>query len=89
MSSRCCRSVPVFGKMRSGVVVPTTMKSTSEGVAPADFSARRAACSASEELDSSGPAMWRRSMPVRVRIHSSVVSTVFSRSLLVTTFSGR
>jgi len=33
--------------------------------------------------------MCRRSMPVRVRIHSSVVSTIFSRSWLVMIFSGR
>ena len=71
------------------MVVPTTMKSTSAGVMPAAFSARRAACSASEELVSSGAAMWRRSMPVRVRIHSSLVSIVFARSSLVTIFSGR
>jgi len=28
-------------------------------------------------------------MPVRLRIHSSVVSTIFSRSKLVITLSGR
>jgi len=28
-------------------------------------------------------------MPVRLRIHSSEVSTIFSRSKLVTTFCGR
>ena len=35
---------------------------------------------------------WRKcrsSMPVRVRIHSSEVSTILSRSKLVSTFSGR
>src|SRR5688500_4283601 len=33
--------------------------------------------------------MCRRSMPVRVLIHSSVVSTIFSRSAFVSTRSGR
>ena len=41
------------------------------------------------EVDSCGEARWRRSMPVRLRIHSSVVSTIFSMSALVTTRSGR
>ncbi len=32
--------------------------------------------------------MWRFSMPVRSRIHSSVVSTIFSKSLFVSTRLG-
>src|ERR1700739_4187352 len=32
---------------------------------------------------------WRWRMPVRVRIHSSLVSTIFSRSWLVITLGGR
>src|SRR5258707_10346270 len=32
---------------------------------------------------------WRCRMPVRVRIHSSLVSTIFSRSALVITLGGR
>jgi hypothetical protein len=35
-----------------------------------------------------GSTTCRRSMPVRVRIHSSEVSTILSRSALVSTFSG-
>jgi len=65
------------------------MKSTSAGANPAASSARRAACSARSTVVSPSAAMWRRSMPVRVRIHSSVVSTIFSRSWLVMIFFGR
>ena len=50
--------------------------------------ARRAAFVARSEVNSSGAAMRRSLMPVRVVIHSSEVSTIFSRSALVRIFSG-
>ena len=59
------------------------------GVTPAASMARRAAISPKSTVVWPSAAMWRRSMPVRVRIHSSVVSIVFSRSKFETTFSGR
>ena len=65
------------------------MKSMSAGSTPAICIARRAAIVDIEEVVSSGAETCRDSMPVRVRIHSSVVSTSFSRSALVTIFSGR
>jgi hypothetical protein len=77
---RFCSSTPQLGKIRSGVVVPKAMKSTSSAATPAAARARRAACSARSTVVSPSAAMWRRSMPVRVRIHSSVVSNSFSRS---------
>ena len=86
---RRCSSTPQLGKIRSGVVVPKAMKSTSSGAMPAASRARRAAFSARSTVVSPSAAMWRRSIPVRVRIHSSVVSTFDSSSRLVTMRSGR
>jgi hypothetical protein len=86
---RFCSSTPQLGKIRSGVVVPKAMKSTSAGFMLAASSARRAAFSARSTVVSPSAATCRRSMPVRVRIHSSLVSTSFSSSRLETTRSGR
>ena len=44
---------------------------------------------ASAEVVSPSAAKWRRSIPVRPRIHSSVVSSVASKWLFSTTRSGR
>ena len=73
----------------SGVVVATMMTSTSAGAMPAAASAARDACSARSDVVSCGAAMWRWRIPVRVRIHSSLVSTRCASSSLVRTFSGR
>ena len=86
---RFCSSTPQLGNTRSGVVVPKAMKSMSSGLSPAASMARRAACSARSTVVSPSAAMWRRSMPVRVRIHSSVVSTIFSSSAFVSTRCGQ
>ena len=59
----------------SGVVVPTTMKSMSAGVRPARRIASRAASAARSDVATPGSTMCRSRMPVRCRIHSSVVST--------------
>ena len=56
---------------------------------PALSSARRAAAVARSEVSSPSAAMWRWRMPVRAAIHSSLVSTIFDRSSLVSTLSGR
>jgi hypothetical protein len=86
---RCCSRQAVDGKMRSGVVVPTTMSSISRMSTPAASRAARAARSARSDVVWPSAATWRWRMPVREWIHSSVVSTSFSSSALVRIFSGR
>ena len=72
----------------SGVMVATMIRSICSGVMPARSMASRAALVAMSEVNSSSAAMRRSLMPVRVVIHSSVVSTIFSRSALVRIRSG-
>ena len=55
----------VDGKIMSGVVVATTIRSTSAGAMPAAASACRAAASARSDVCSSSAAMCRARMPVR------------------------
>ncbi len=55
---------------------------------PAMSRARSAALVAMSEVFSPSAAILRSSIPVRARIHSLLVSTIFSRSKLVKTFSG-
>ena len=83
-----CTRQAVAGKGMSGVMVARMIKSTSAGSTFARSRARFAAKVAMSEVYSSSAAMRRSLMPVRVVIHSSVVSTNFSRSALVSTFSG-
>src|SRR5687768_6857058 len=64
------------------------MRSISSAVSPAVSSACRAAVTDSEVVLSSGPTMRRSLMPVRLVIQSSEVSTIRSRSALVSTRSG-
>src|SRR5689334_16085615 len=75
-----CTVHAIDGRMRSGVTVPTKMWSTSWTVRPAISSARVAAANARSELSWPSATMRRSRMPVRVTIHSSEVSTIFSRS---------
>jgi hypothetical protein len=76
------------GKGMSGVMVPTTMRSTSSARTPAILRALWAALRA-RSLDASfSAATWRSLMPVRSTIHWSLVSTILSRSALVRIFSG-
>ena len=64
------------------------MRSMSSAVRPAVSSACRAAVTDREVVLSSAPTMRRSLMPVRLVIHSSEVSTIRSRSALVSTRSG-
>ncbi len=68
-----------------GVVVATTRASMRSGVSPAISIAARPDSTESEAVE---PPIRRSEIPVRATIHSSLVSSVFSRSWLVTTFSG-
>src|SRR3954451_442560 len=79
----------VEGKTISGVIVATMIRSSSEAAMPAESSALRAAAVASDAVVSPSPAMRRSLIPVRWTIHSSLVSTIFDRSSLVSRFSGR
>jgi hypothetical protein len=89
VAPRAKKLEPTLGKIRSGDVVPTITMSISAGPTPALFIACFAASTHMSEVVWSGATQCRRSTPVRVRIHSSLVSTIFSRSKLVSTFSGR
>ncbi len=74
--------------MVSGVTVATMQAPISSGETPASARARRAAWAVMAEKVSS-PAQWCRVlMPVRLDIHSSFVSTSFSRSRLLTSLLG-
>ena len=77
----------VDGNAISGVTVPTTTRSISFACTPAAFRAAFAALEAMSEVGSS-TAILRSFMPVRVAIQSSEVSTIFSRSWLVSTLAG-
>ncbi len=59
------------------------IRSMSSGSSPAVAMARSPATAAMLAVVSSGPAMRRSRMPVRETIHSSLVSTMRSRSALV------
>jgi hypothetical protein len=72
----------------SGVVVPTTMKSMSFGVRPARSMAMSDASFARSDVATPGSTTCRSRIPVRCRIHSSLVSTIFSRSALVSSRGG-
>jgi hypothetical protein len=78
----------VAGNGWSPVTVAQTTRSSSSGAILASSRAWRAAASANELVTCSGAAMRRSRMPVRWTIHSSDVSTIFSRSKLVSRRSG-
>ena len=84
----CCTRHAVLGNIMSGVTVPTTIKPMSAGVSPALSMAFNAASFARSEVATPGSTMCRSRIPVRCRIHSSVVSTSFSRSLFVSRRGG-
>ena len=65
-----------FGERCSAVVLATTTRSMVAASTPPLARACSAACSAMSGTDSSGPARRRVTIPVRVRIHSSLVSTI-------------
>ena len=83
-----CTRQAVAGKGMSGVTVATMMRSTSAGLTLARSRHSRAARVARALVPVPGSTTWRCRIPVRVRIHSSEVSTTFARSALVITRSG-
>jgi hypothetical protein len=64
------------------------IKSTASGPTPAFSNARRAATVAMSLVNSFSAANRRSLIPVRVVIHWSVVSTIFSKSWLRNTRAG-
>ena len=84
-----CTAVAVAGNVLSGVEVATITKSIEARSIPACRMAWIDAATARSEVFSPSAAKWRRVIPVRSRIHSSVVSTVLESSSLVTIRSGR
>src|SRR5260370_9274490 len=85
---RHCTRQAVAGKNMSGVTLATIIISIS---AASVFDCASNAFAASvAKFDEAMPCctMWRSRMPVRVRIHSSLVSTIFSKSALVITLGG-
>src|ERR1035438_9905394 len=79
----------VAGVGMSGVMVAMMINSRSVGFRPASARALLAASVAISEVVCPGAATWRSLIPVRVTIHSSEVSTIFSISWLVRILSGR
>ena len=70
----------VEGNVRSPVTVPMMIWSSASLAIPASASARVAASVARKEDGVLGSEIRRSLMPVRDVIHSSDVSTIFSRS---------
>jgi hypothetical protein len=88
MPRRAETRAAMLGERFTAVEVATRTRSMSCGVRPAAASALAAACAARSSTGSSGPAMWRVRIPTRLLIHSSLVSTSFARSSLVSTLAG-
>ena len=80
--------VAVDGVVLSGVIDAKISKSTSDGCKQASLIALATAFPAITEVVSSST-IWRLTIPVRVLIHSSFVSTIFDKSSLVNTLFGR
>src|SRR5512133_1897612 len=85
----CWTIQEVAGKGKSGVTVPRTIISSSVASMPAMSRARREASTAKVEVNSPSTAIRRCLIPVLDVIHSSLVSTIRSRSRLVRIFSGK
>src|SRR2546430_3971329 len=85
---RSCTKQAVAGKNMSGVTLASTIKSISVGSVPVSTNNTLAASVAMCEVAVPFSATWRSRMPVRARIHSSLVATIFSRSALVITLGG-
>jgi hypothetical protein len=88
MPSRCATTADTFGIDASVLHVATMTRSMSPGDRPLAASALPPATNAMSVTVSSGPANLRLTMPTRLRIHSSLVSTRAARSSLVTTLPG-
>src|SRR5450631_1196909 len=88
MPSRVATVAAVLGIGASVVHVATISRSMSAGDRPLPASAFPPAATAMSASVSSGPAIRRLAMPTRLRIHSSLVSTCWAISSLVTTRVG-
>src|SRR5579859_7456971 len=88
MPSRYATTAETFGIGASALQVATMTRSMSAGDRPLPASALPPATNAMSGTLSSGPANRRLTMPTRLRIHSSLVSTRAARSSLVTTLPG-
>ena len=88
MPSRCATIAETFGIGASALQVATMTRLMSPGDSPLPASALPPATNAMSATLSSGPANRRLTMPTRLRIHSSSVSTWAARSSLVTTLPG-
>ena len=86
--SRSCSIVAVAGKILSGVVVARIIRSISEALIPAISRAFLLASKAKSQVLSSVTILLSL-IPVLEVIHSSEVSRVCSRSLLVITLDGK
>ena len=84
--SACCTPEALLGTASSLLQLPYTMSSRSAASSPAQASARDEATTDSSIPDTCDTRRSR--MPVRVRIHSSVVSRKVERSALVSTAGG-
>jgi hypothetical protein len=88
MPSLVATVAATFGMAVSAVQVATTTRSMSAAGRPLAASAFPPAAVAMSARLSSGPAIRLLAIPTRLRIHSSVVSTVAASSSLVTTRAG-
>jgi hypothetical protein len=88
MPSRAATVAATLGIALSAVEVATITRSMSAGARPLAASALAPAAAAISATVSSGPAILRLAIPTRLRIHSSLVSTVWARSWLLTTLAG-
>src|SRR6266568_3519021 len=88
MPSLVATLAAVLGIWTSPVQVATITRSMSAADSPLAASALPPAATAMSATVSSGPAIRRLTIPTRLRIHSSVVSTLAVRSSLVTTLAG-
>ncbi len=88
MPSRVATVAAVLGIGTSAVQVATITRSMSAADSPLAASALPPAATAMSATVSSGLASRLLSMPTRLRIQSSVVSTVAARVSLVSTFAG-
>ena len=83
-----CTRQAVAGNGISGLTVATMMTSTASAEMPRSARHSRAASAARSLVATPGSTRWRSRMPVRSTIHSSEVSTIVSRSALVSTRGG-
>ncbi len=87
MPSLAATRQATFGLRSTEVQVATTTRSMSAAVRP-ELARALSAAAAAMSATVSSPAMRRETMPTRSRIHSSLVSTSWAISSLVTTRDG-